>query len=126
MKTISLNDQELATALAALRFWQRLGPMHGRPEQIILTDCGRLMPPEQLAIEQLCERLNSQDDPQTATASQEREQATAQEIDAARQRYAACSDDTIEIDDNALVSRGDEGTWVQAWVWLELGPGDAS
>jgi hypothetical protein len=45
-------------------------------------------------------------------------QATAEEIAAARDLYARGSDDDIEVDDNALASRCDEGTWVQAWVWL--------
>lgn len=27
-------------------------------------------------------------------------------------------DGTIEIDDNAQTSVGDEGTWVQAWVYV--------
>jgi hypothetical protein len=40
-------------------------------------------------------------------------------IEAARDRYALGSSDNIEIDDGALTSIGDEGTWVQAWVWME-------
>lgn len=27
--------------------------------------------------------------------------------------------DDIEIDDNAVVSRGDDGAFVQAWVWVK-------
>lgn len=26
--------------------------------------------------------------------------------------------DELEIDDNAGISRGDDGYWVQAWVWV--------
>lgn len=46
--------------------------------------------------------------------------ATSEEIDRARRLYADRSDDNIEVDDNALASRGmpGEGLWVQAWVWL--------
>lgn len=47
------------------------------------------------------------------------EQATPEEIQRARELYAFGSDDNIEIDDNALVSRGDDGCFVQAWVWLK-------
>lgn len=36
----------------------------------------------------------------------------------AREKYAAGSDDDIEIDELAPTSEGDEGVWVQAWVWL--------
>jgi hypothetical protein len=49
----------------------------------------------------------------------EEERATPAEIEAARDNYAIGSDDNIEIDDGALVSRGDEGCFVQAWVWLK-------
>jgi hypothetical protein len=48
-----------------------------------------------------------------------KEQATEEEIQRAREKYALGSDDNIEIDSNALVSRGDDGCFVQAWVWLE-------
>lgn len=40
-------------------------------------------------------------------------------IDRARQMYANCGhSDDIEIDSNAQVSETDDGTWVQAWVWV--------
>lgn len=26
---------------------------------------------------------------------------------------------TISVDDDAKVSRADDGTWVQAWVWID-------
>jgi hypothetical protein len=45
--------------------------------------------------------------------------ADAALVEAARDRYALGSSDSIEIDDGALTSVGDEGTWVQAWVWME-------
>lgn len=41
--------------------------------------------------------------------------ATEKEIDQAREEY---STDEIAIDDRALVSRAEGGTWVQAWVFL--------
>jgi len=28
------------------------------------------------------------------------------------------TDDDLEIDENATVSAGDDGAWVQAWVWV--------
>lgn len=34
----------------------------------------------------------------------------------ARAQYGS---DEIEVDDDAKLSHGDDGTWVQAWVWLE-------
>ena len=49
-------------------------------------------------------------------------------IEAARETYAVGSDDDVEVDDNAMVTRifeeADEhtsrltGAWVQAWVWV--------
>lgn len=39
-------------------------------------------------------------------------------IEAARAQHA--SDGDVEIDDNAVVSRGtDNGAYVQAWVWVD-------
>jgi len=39
-------------------------------------------------------------------------------VNEARQLYADRSNDNIEVDDNAKVSKGDDGAWVQAWVWV--------
>lgn len=47
--------------------------------------------------------------------------ATPEEIERARDEYAT---DDLEIDDDAIASRmdesqgGDNGTWVNAWVWI--------
>jgi hypothetical protein len=40
----------------------------------------------------------------------------------ARDRY--CTSDDIEIDDDALISVGDTGFWVQAWVYVPTEEGD--
>ncbi|MFP3609228.1 hypothetical protein SB778_03825 [Paraburkholderia sp. SIMBA_050] len=39
-------------------------------------------------------------------------------LNEARERYADGSDDNVEIDDGALISEGEGGTWVLAWVWV--------
>jgi hypothetical protein len=39
-------------------------------------------------------------------------------LEKARDRYARDSDDDIEIDDDAKLSETENGTWVQAWVWV--------
>ena len=39
-------------------------------------------------------------------------------IEKARVRYQYDSDDDLEIDDEAETSEADDGTWVQAWVWV--------
>lgn len=35
--------------------------------------------------------------------------------DIARALYAG---EDIQIDENALISEGEDGSWVQAWVWV--------
>ena len=47
--------------------------------------------------------------------------AYADAIEDARKAYAQNSDDDIEIDDDPLISDGDDGTWVSAWVWVPHG-----
>jgi hypothetical protein len=45
---------------------------------------------------------------------------TEQEIrEKARAIYALGSDDNIAVDDDAKLSRTDDGVWVQAWVWVD-------
>lgn len=44
--------------------------------------------------------------------------ATDDEISRAKEEYAYASSDNIEVDDNALTSRADDGVWVQGWVYL--------
>lgn len=44
-------------------------------------------------------------------------QAYSASIHQARQEY--CNDE-LEIDDNAIVSVGDEGCWVSAWVYVSF------
>jgi len=44
--------------------------------------------------------------------------ATPEETEKARELYARGSSDNIEIDDMPMTSVGDDGTWVQAWVFL--------
>jgi hypothetical protein len=41
--------------------------------------------------------------------------ATPAEIECAREAY---SSEDVEVDDVAFTSRTEDGTWVQAWVWL--------
>ena len=44
--------------------------------------------------------------------------ATEEEITRARLLYTPFSDASIEVDEEADVSRADDGVWVAAWVWL--------
>lgn len=51
--------------------------------------------------------------------SQNRDEYDLAAVEAAQERYQ--EDGAIEIDDNALTSRGDDadGCYVLAWVWVE-------
>jgi hypothetical protein len=41
-------------------------------------------------------------------------------IEQAREKYANPSNDDVEVDDDAVISHGnDDGVWVQAWVWVD-------
>lgn len=46
------------------------------------------------------------------------EHATSAELELARQTYALGSWNDIEIDAPARASRGDDGVWVQGWLFL--------
>jgi hypothetical protein len=46
--------------------------------------------------------------------------ATDAEVAIARARHCEGSDDEIEIDEPAKASRGEDGTWVQAWVFVPI------
>ena len=39
-------------------------------------------------------------------------------IERAKEEYAHGSSDNVEVDEEAAMSVGDDGTWVMAWVWL--------
>lgn len=53
-------------------------------------------------------------------------QADGAMVEAAQARHADGSDDEIEVDDGALTSCADEGTWVMAWVWVPAPEDDES
>jgi hypothetical protein len=57
--TITLDDREHATVLAALRYWQRIAPSiaMARDELAIAADPGEPLQPQE--IEALCERINT-------------------------------------------------------------------
>ena len=44
---------------------------------------------------------------------------TLEEIERARAIYASGMDGDVEVDDDAIVDRGEDGMWVSAWVWLK-------
>ena len=58
MRMKPLNARELATVLAALRYWRREGLMSSGHEQDIADDCGTLLPMDGAEIDALCEALN--------------------------------------------------------------------
>lgn len=55
----SPTSRELATVLAALRFWQELTGMSIRFKDEIATDNDRHVPLNDLEIDALCEKINT-------------------------------------------------------------------
>ena len=53
-----MNKRELATVLAALRYWQREGLISGGHEQDIASDGETIKPLSAEEIDALCEELN--------------------------------------------------------------------
>lgn len=58
-KTVAFDRRELATVLAALRFWQRMGILDGGYEYDIAADIGSFEPLSDREIDALCERINN-------------------------------------------------------------------
>ena len=42
----------------------------------------------------------------------------AQAIKAIREKFVTYSNDEVELDDKPKTSEGDDGWWVQAWLWI--------
>jgi hypothetical protein len=61
---ISLNQRELGTTLAALRYWQREGLASSGGEHDIANDSGAIEPLSADEIDALCERINGPHDEQ--------------------------------------------------------------
>lgn len=55
------DKRQLATVLAALRYWQREGLMNGGHEQDIATDGGTVTPLSKEEIDSQCETINRDD-----------------------------------------------------------------
>jgi len=75
------------------------------------------------ALEAALESLNAVGVPQEwdcrqaiREALEQAEQASPELVREARETYGS---DDIQIDDDAAVAAGDEGVWVQAWVWVK-------
>ena len=58
----TLTNRELATALAALRYWQREGVMSCGHEGSIACNGGDIEPLTGTEIDDLCERLNVEEE----------------------------------------------------------------
>ncbi len=99
-----LDNRELATVLAALRVWQRCGLTADTPtpEDSMASDDGTISILQPAEIDKLCEKLNETEDASGWIAQ-------------ARELYGS---DEIEIDEDAVLSQGDEGAFVSAWVWV--------
>jgi len=139
----TIETDELATILAALRFYQEKGQGDpaNRSDAIhdIATACDQVVSLGAEAIDDLCERLNTSNSVESTTAQSLEDQfrglltrglipATVRQIMAegdhdnyalhieeARKRWAT---DELEIDDAPEVSEASGGCWVAGWVWV--------
>jgi hypothetical protein len=116
--TVTLDANELATVLGALRLFQReFEDREAFDIRESLPDhfAAGLMPLGTNDIDTLCERINmpSKDGTEDLSAA-----AKAAIIQAARDSFEAGSDDELEIDDNPKLSGSEDGVWVAAWVWV--------
>ena len=59
MVNLELDERQLGTVLAALRYWQRKGLASGGDEHDIASDFGGLVPLNETEIDALCEDINS-------------------------------------------------------------------
>ena len=58
----NLTERELATVLAALRYWQREGFMSCGHEHAIASNGGEIEPLTGAEVDDLCERLNFEEE----------------------------------------------------------------
>lgn len=117
--TVHLTTSRIgATVLAALRNHQlTLDSLHDSgfadayPDLHEIATCGGTVEPLSSGeIDDLCIDLNTK-----GGVLLDYVPATEELREAARQEHGS---DEIEIDEDAGTSPADEGTWVQAWVWL--------
>ena len=107
----ALDDRQLCTVLAALTTYQDATPSNLSAILDVATDgyTRKKLEPEE--IEALVDRLK--------TCHSEQVQPIAE----AYRDYASehlTEDGAVEIDDNALVSLGDDpGAYIMAWVWVD-------
>lgn len=121
MAVYSIERDELATILAALRFYQGagMGEPDNRSDAIhaIATD-GDVISLDAAAIDTLCESLNrgGLSGAETRTIFGNLQLAEQPHLNAYRQ--AVETSDELEVDENAIVSDSDDGAFVMAWVWV--------
>ena len=131
----NLTDEQHATVLAALRFYQRegMGDPACRSEEIddLATNGGEVTALDVVGISDLCEQLNCRDTDFSAALQVLKQSGmdfgecvnaygeTA--IDSPYVRYAVeiSSDGDFEIDGTPVVSKGEEpGAYVMGWLWV--------
>lgn len=139
-----VDDQQHATVLAALRYYQEQGM--GEPEKRSddihdIATCGdTVISLDTAAIDLLCEQINFTTPKEAALAAMKesgtqigdciRAYAVANEDPyVAKARELTVGDDDVEIDDSTVTSNGDDGAFVLCWMWVsnkEAGVPDTS
>lgn len=124
LTTLQINDQQQATILAALRFYQQKGQgdPYNRSEEIhlIATNDDDVISLDDTGIDELCRLVNSSSVCSTDT---DREYLDKLQELATEVIHDVCTQsDIIEVDQlpsEEYLSEGEDGTWVRAWVLVD-------
>lgn len=117
----ALTPEEHATVLAALRHYQGAAEDLGRlPATVadIATNDGTVTPLLAFEVGQLCEDLNNHG----LSAGEALNIVGADEDNpyvAAAQNHRLISEGTLEVTAPAIVSPGDDGAYMMAWLWID-------
>lgn len=133
---IACDKQQHSAILAALRYWQMNGSPLPSGIDDIATSGGEHPLIEPDALDQLCEEgVNgaAQDTPQALRLLSDHFAlsfsdciqhfaVSSEDSEIVTKALEMCNEGTLEIDDPAVISEGDDnGAYVMAWLWV---PGD--
>lgn len=125
MSTATLNRAELATVLAALRYWQREGLHSGGAEHDIAEDGGDVDPLDAEDIDELCGRINCAEEgdaPSNALRAAFISAASKLVGRSTLLQVESFGDVTLVRDSDPLSGTGEVmGAWVTAKVYTETG-----
>lgn len=128
MHTLFVDSRQLATILAALRYWQRVSASPDCAEVDIADNSGTLTPLSPGEIDSLCVRIN----PSSTKTPLERLKDKGLTIGECIRAFSSPADDSyvvaahkmvayqpaVSIDVELVTSKADRGAWVLSWLWV--------